>query len=46
MIGQEPVFNKFVVDTNIVIYTLKGIEKIVKVMEKLEDDNIEKCPGV
>lgn len=41
MIGREPVYNKFVVDTNIVIYTLKGIEKIVKVMEKLEDDNIE-----
>ncbi|MCL6639474.1 MAG: type II toxin-antitoxin system VapC family toxin [Firmicutes bacterium] len=41
MIAQEPAFNKFVVDTNIVIYTLKGIEKIVKVMEKLEADNIE-----
>lgn len=41
MIGREPVFNRFVVDTKIVIYILKGIEKIVKAMEKLEDTNIE-----
>jgi len=41
MIGQEPVFNRFVVDTNIVIYTLKGVEEVVEVMENLEDDDIE-----
>jgi predicted nucleic acid-binding protein len=41
MIDQEPAFNRFVVDTNIVIYTLKGIREIVEVMEKLEDDKIE-----
>lgn len=41
MIGQELPYNKFVVDTNIVIYTLKGYEKIVAVMEKLEDDSVE-----
>jgi predicted nucleic acid-binding protein len=41
MIDQEPVFNRFVVDTNIVVYTLKGVQEIVDVMEKLEDDNIE-----
>ncbi|HHV19158.1 MAG TPA: type II toxin-antitoxin system VapC family toxin [Thermoanaerobacterales bacterium] len=38
MIDQEPAFNRYLVDTNIVIYTLKGVEKIVKVMEKLENN--------
>ncbi len=33
MTDQELPYNKFVVDTNIVIYTLKGYEKIVEVME-------------
>lgn len=41
MIDQEPVFNRYVVDTNIVIYTLKGINKAIEVMEELEDDDIE-----
>jgi hypothetical protein len=33
MIAQEPVFSRYIVDTNIVIYTLKGVEKIVQIME-------------
>lgn len=41
MIGQEPVSNRYVVDTNIVIYILQGLEEIVKAMEELEDDDIE-----
>lgn len=41
MIGQVPVSNRFLVDTNIVIYILQGLEEIVKAMEVLEDDNIE-----
>ncbi|MGD0153121.1 MAG: type II toxin-antitoxin system VapC family toxin [Thermacetogeniaceae bacterium] len=41
MTGQEPPFNRYVVDTNIVIYTLKGIEQAVAAMEKFEDDDIE-----
>jgi rRNA-processing protein FCF1 len=41
MSGQEPVSNRYVVDTNIVIYILQGLEEIVKAMEELEDDDIE-----
>lgn len=41
MTDQEQVFNRCVVDTNIVIYTLKGIQEIVEVMEKFEADDIE-----
>jgi predicted nucleic acid-binding protein len=41
MTGQEPPFNRYVVDTNIVIYTLKGIEQAVAAMDKFEDDDIE-----
>jgi predicted nucleic acid-binding protein len=33
IIAQEPVFSRYIVDTNIVIYTLKGVEKIVQIME-------------
>lgn len=41
MTGQEPVFDRFVVDTNIVIYILQGLEEIVNAMEELEDDDTE-----
>lgn len=42
MIDQEPVSNRYVVDTNIVIYTLNGFKNAIEVMEKLEeDDDIE-----
>ncbi len=41
MSGQEPSFNRYVVDTNIIIYALKGIEQAVAALEKLEDDGIE-----
>ncbi|HUW65601.1 MAG TPA: type II toxin-antitoxin system VapC family toxin [Spirochaetia bacterium] len=41
MTGQEPVFNKYLVDTNIVIYILNGVEEVVGLAEKFEDDNIE-----
>ena len=40
MIGREPASDRYVVDTNIVIYILQGLEEIVKAMEKLEYDDI------
>lgn len=41
MIDLEPLSNRYVVDTNIVVYTLKGLKPVVELMEKLEDNNIE-----
>jgi predicted nucleic acid-binding protein len=41
MIGREPVFNRYILDTNIVIYILKGEKRVVEAIEKLEEDNIE-----
>jgi len=41
MIDQKPVSNRYVVDTNIVVYTLEGVKNAVEAMEKLEDDDIE-----
>ena len=38
-IVQELTFNRYLVDTNIIIYTLQGLEEVVKVMERLENDN-------
>ena len=33
--------NRCVIDTNIVIYTLKGVKEAVETMKKLEEDSIE-----
>ncbi len=41
MTDQEPASDKYLVDNNIIIYTLKGVDMIVKAMEKLENDNNE-----
>ena len=41
MSDQEPVSNRYIVDTNIIVYTLKGLKNAIEVMEKLEDDNFE-----
>lgn len=41
MIDREVVFKKYLVDTNIVIYTLKGINEAVDTMERFEDDENE-----
>lgn len=41
MIGQEPVSNRYVVDTNIIIYILKGVKTAIEFMEKMEDNDIE-----
>lgn len=41
MIDQGSVSNRYVVDTNIIIYTLKGLRNAIEVMEKLEDNDIE-----
>lgn len=41
MIDQVSYPNKYVVDTNIIIYTLAGVKAAVWAMKKLEDDDIE-----
>ncbi len=41
MIDQGSYPNKYVVDTNIIIYTLAGVKAAVWAMKKLEDDDIE-----
>ncbi len=41
MIDWEPASNRYIVDTNIVVYTLQGIKNAIEAMEKLEDNNIE-----
>lgn len=41
MIGQEPVYNRYILDTNIVIYILKGAKKVIEAIEKLEEDHVE-----
>lgn len=41
MTGQALVFNRYVVDTNIVVYTLKGVENVVEFMAKLEENDAE-----
>ncbi|KYH32797.1 hypothetical protein MOMUL_13990 [Moorella mulderi DSM 14980] len=40
MIDQGSYPNKYVVDTNIIIYTLAGVKAAVWAMKKLEDDDI------
>lgn len=42
MIGREVSYKKkYLVDTNIVIYTLKGEKEVVEAMESFEDETIE-----
>jgi len=41
MIDQALVFNRYVVDTNIVVYTLKGVENAIEFMAKLEENDVE-----
>ena len=33
--------NRFLVDTNIIIYTLQGVKEVVEAMKGLEKDTIE-----
>ncbi|MHB1128243.1 MAG: type II toxin-antitoxin system VapC family toxin [Bacillota bacterium] len=41
MIGQEPNSSKYAVDTNIIIYVLKGVGKAIEIMEQFEEDGAD-----
>jgi predicted nucleic acid-binding protein len=41
MIDQKTIFKKYLIDTNIIIYTLKGINTAVETMEELENGESE-----
>jgi predicted nucleic acid-binding protein len=41
MIDRVQLSNRYVIDTNIIIYTLKGIQEGVQTLEQLEDDDLE-----
>jgi len=41
MIDPVRLSTRYVVDTNIIIYTLRGVQEAVQALEQLEDDDLE-----
>ncbi len=41
MTAQEPAFKKVLVDTNIIIYVLKGVDPAIKAMEGFEQADVD-----